>query len=220
MGAAKHINHYAFDDITEDNSAYWFGFLFADGYLDQKRNQIKLHLSETDLFHLYKFRSFLDSEHTISCCGKGGFEGSKLGYQLQITSSRIANQFKKYGWIGKADVRYPRSKVVYNTSFWRGVFDGDGCINYHKGKQKWRIILVGHRCLLDKFCSFVAKEIGYYTIPKPEKNIFRVEISGESAIKLIRRLYPDNGEIALTRKSRLARMAIEGKKPIIDRSVN
>ena len=52
----------AFDRIGDEPTAYWLGFLFADGNLssDRARRSVRLSLAERDEAHVEQFRRFLD----------------------------------------------------------------------------------------------------------------------------------------------------------------
>ena len=57
-------------DILNDNSAYWLGFLYADGYVrmkDGRSGELKLKLKDTDKNHIEKFLSEIESNHSIKC---------------------------------------------------------------------------------------------------------------------------------------------------------
>ena len=57
-------NSFAFN-IIDENSAYWIGFLCADGTV-LKNNEIRISLNAKDIKHIEKFKNFLDSSNTIS----------------------------------------------------------------------------------------------------------------------------------------------------------
>jgi hypothetical protein len=54
-----------FSEIDNELSAYWLGFLYADGSLDAGRPQIELSLKSTDIKHIEKFRDLLCTELPI-----------------------------------------------------------------------------------------------------------------------------------------------------------
>ena len=82
----KHLNHEAFDIVTND-AAYWIGFLFADGSVIKQQKgapQVQLRLSEVDRGHLEKFRHFLDSTHAIGTSPPGNSADINQGPRLAI----------------------------------------------------------------------------------------------------------------------------------------
>jgi DNA-binding transcriptional regulator WhiA len=61
------VNEAVFDTITEE-SAYWLGFLMADGSINTGKTgnpRIALTLAERDREHLVKFRKFLNCSNQI-----------------------------------------------------------------------------------------------------------------------------------------------------------
>ena len=63
------LNEEAFDAITEE-SAYWVGFLMADGCVSDPANgrcpTLALALAQRDMHHVVRFREFLGSTHPVS----------------------------------------------------------------------------------------------------------------------------------------------------------
>jgi transposase-like protein len=62
------LDESVFDTITEE-SAYWIGFLMADGCIGSKKPVVSLCLADEDRHHVERFRSFLKSSHKISIDG-------------------------------------------------------------------------------------------------------------------------------------------------------
>src|SRR5262245_20146722 len=60
------LNEAAFDVLTEE-SAYWAGFMMADGNISVREysTYVTLGLAEADRDHVAAFRTFLGSTHTI-----------------------------------------------------------------------------------------------------------------------------------------------------------
>ena len=48
-----------FENIDNEEKAYWLGFLDADGSVGSKEDKIELGLAEKDLAHIEKFRDFM-----------------------------------------------------------------------------------------------------------------------------------------------------------------
>ena len=59
------FNNKVFDSIDTEEKAYWLGFLFADGSVSARDNQVELSLSSIDRGHLQKFRRFLESKNDL-----------------------------------------------------------------------------------------------------------------------------------------------------------
>lgn len=51
-------NENCFSTITAE-SAYWLGFMYADGYVGSTRNTVGISLMKSDFNHLQKFSKFI-----------------------------------------------------------------------------------------------------------------------------------------------------------------
>lgn len=193
--ATRSVNHNAFDLITEE-SAYWIGFLMADGCVQRPSEQtaqvtVSLHIRDEN--HVIKFRSFLKSTHKIGH-NKGGIMCS-----LSVTSKPLADALEHFGVVPRKSKTAKAIKIEGNRHFWRGVIDGDGCIGITKN-QYARIELVGSKNLLEQFATFAKHITGRDVLPvQPHKSIFRVRLAGQTAKTLVAHLY-DKCTVALDRK--------------------
>ena len=60
-------NENVFENIDNEESAYWLGFLYADGYVRYREkygSELRLKLSVRDKDHLLKFKKFITSDDT------------------------------------------------------------------------------------------------------------------------------------------------------------
>ncbi len=213
------FNESVFDQITEE-SAYWIGFLMADGcILDTQKNRsnvIALKLKASDINHIYKFRSFLKSSHKIyTIKEKYKNEKYKKVYyykaSLSIPSNKLANKLISYGVTPrKTFTAKVCKKLENNRHFWRGMIDGDGCIHIRKNND-----LAVHYCsasynLIVQYDNFIStlvdKDIKARKIPT---TLFQASVQGTKAIKVISHLY-QNSNIHLDRKYKKAMEIING----------
>jgi hypothetical protein len=196
------LDEAAFDEINED-SAYWVGFLMADGCILETGTsspEIRLVLSEKDREHIEKFKTFLGSTHKISIQKPRGYIGSKPSVRLSIYSQGIADALSKYGVVSNKTKRTKVSLLEYNRHFWRGVVDGDGWVGVSKDGY-FRLDLVGSRFLLEQFVAYVKSICPNSPISvRPHKGIFRVGLGGSTAFLVASNLYYD-AAIALPRKA-------------------
>ena len=56
---ALKFDNTVFDTIDTEEKAYWLGFMYADGYVQNNGNSVELSLKGSDVEHLEKFRVFL-----------------------------------------------------------------------------------------------------------------------------------------------------------------
>ena len=119
------IKEDVFDTITEE-SAYWIGFILADGnvYHPPKRSkQLNIGLAEKDWEHLEKFKKFVGSDKQLYY--------NKGGVFLSIYSNRIVEKLAEYGIVPrKSKIAKVPDTLKDNRHFWRGMIDGDGWVNH------------------------------------------------------------------------------------------
>lgn len=132
-GVRLAVNEKAFDELTP-LSAYWIGFLMADGCVSREHEgkslRLMLRLSVKDRAHLERFRDWIGSEHAIyekdhidpagktqrTCC-------------LQICSEPLCKGLEQWGVVQrKTGCEKPAEILLDNRDFWRGCVDGDGCV--------------------------------------------------------------------------------------------
>jgi hypothetical protein len=210
---------YAFDEnvfnqVTEE-SAYWTGMLMADGSVVEEKSRsprICLGLATKDIGHVYKFRSFLKSNHPVKerMMGSGPVVKAKRPYPLSyftVRSLRLAESLRNYGVVPNKVYRTKASsELEKNRHFWRGMVDGDGSISVSRKDvcPVPSVTLLGSENILIQFMSFV-RSSGIATTTKiyPKGKIFQAVIPGRYAVLLADLLYK-NVSIALERKRRLA----------------
>jgi hypothetical protein len=128
------LNEMAFDLRTE-HSDYWIGFLMADGNVSYKKGFpiIALHVRESDMDHLLKFRKFVGSSHAV-----GHYLNKTRGNSscsISFSSERLANVLEKYGVVQrKCFTAQAKGGLEYSKHFWRGLIDGDGSLGYYERK--------------------------------------------------------------------------------------
>jgi hypothetical protein len=202
------INHKAFDEITND-SAYWIGFLFADGSVIRQQKGapvVQLRLSEVDRGQLEKFRNFLGSTHAISISPPGNFGGyqSRASVRFAANSRGLATRLLELG-------RYEgpiAAELTESRHFWRGVVDGDGSIWISK-RGYVGFSVVGSQRLLEPFLGFLKeRNLARRMTISPDKSIYQVGTAGHLAELIIDELYR-NAPVALDRKEAAARPVIE-----------
>jgi len=198
------LNENVFDTLTEV-SAYWIGFLMADGCITQRPNsspEISIHLKGTDVKHLEAFRKFLCSGHAIIKVQSSG------SARFAVRSQKLADILASYGIIPNKTLHTRAiNGAEDNRHFWRGVIDGDGSLGIYNTKHQLR--LFGTRELLSQFSEFVqAKYPQLVNAVLPHKNIYCVAFGGVSAATVAAYLYKDIN-IALSRKQTIAEEMIE-----------
>lgn len=218
MNKKCNFNEHSFDEITPE-SAYWVGFLMADGGVSSWNYSVYLNLSSKDIGHIEKFKKFMGSSNPIkNKVAKNPFKNGKDYNTSSFSVSSLYLQYKleKYGIKPKKSATAKVSdNLVYNRHFWRGVIDGDGSISLEKKKALnsihteyyWYtyINLVGSYCLVNQFNDYIKNLIkkDYKRSIKDHKTYYNIHIGGKNAFYIIKDLYEDS-DIFLDRKKKIA----------------
>jgi hypothetical protein len=196
---------FSFHAITDD-SAYWSGFMMADGCV--YKNAIAIVLSIKDVGHVEKFKKFVKSSNKlihIDNSKYGSFSGT-ASVRFEVRSRQMADDLAEFGIVpNKTMIARVCDALKYNTHFWRGVVDGDGWIGVNHKRGDARLDLVGSFELMNQFCDFIRFSCpSYRGMVRPHKGIFRVGLCGIFASYVIRLLY-DSAHTGLDRKMNAAR---------------
>lgn len=196
----------AFDKITPE-SAYWLGFLFADGCVTQHpvgSAALYVGLADRDRGHLEKLRAYLKSTHVIISKDTKPLRGKihrSCNYALR--SAYLCDALMRHGMKNKSLSRVAPDYLAGSRDFWRGMIDGDGFASTSEDK-KARLGLYGGEVLMQQFLDYlrhmgIAKntEVHRHTSSgiddsdfKPGK-IFRMELVSGPAADAIYLLYKD-----------------------------
>ena len=121
-----------FKTINNKNTAYWLGFLAADGSIHKTKNKLSIGLAQKDKGHIEKFKNFIESDAVIYdrdmlCTTNGKSYPSSF---IQILDKQIVNDLQQYRIVpnkSAQDINFlqyiPEEYKIY---FILGYFDGDG----------------------------------------------------------------------------------------------
>lgn len=207
------LDETAFDEVTEE-SAYWIGFLMADGCVSRSGNSYSLILSlaSRDVGHVEKFRRFLSSSCSITRTdpkihfSNGKPINSTGSVRISVSSNRLCEALMRFGVVPR---KSPIARVIgleSNRDFWRGVIDGDGSLYFSDGCPN--VYLCGSSSLVAQFADFARLILPWLEArPRPAWNakfLQRMNVHGRGAVALIRVLY-DGASVSLDRKAEIAR---------------
>jgi len=151
------LNENTFDSIS-DESAYWLGFIWGDGSVNDRSLRIKLAIKDID--HLKKFKTFLKSSHKIQHYPKTGLEGAVA---LEISNQYLVDSLKRFGILPNKtynhDFNFDELSDLYLPDFWRGFFDADGCFS-KQGDYGHRLHLCSYRKPILKKWQVWVKPLG------------------------------------------------------------
>lgn len=124
----------AFQLINNQNTAYWLGFLAADGSCSRgRKNRLEIGLARRDRDHLEKFLRFLDLPESMivdynSLCSNNGkyYPSSKI----DIYNNILLDDLERYNIVpSKSYINIDFLEAIpeeYKWAFIFGYFDGDG----------------------------------------------------------------------------------------------
>jgi hypothetical protein len=203
-----------FDEISEE-SAYWIGFLMADGCVTYRRGcyAIALVLKVSDREHVGDFLKFLGSNNILTEEPKNG------SVRATVQSKRLAEALAKFGVTPRKSKTARVIGLETSVPFWRGVVDGDGSV-FHDAKGRAGITLCGSEALVGQFSEFVRT-----VSPDCKANIHRMKgifsfaVNGTHAYRVAESLY-GNCTVALARKLESARRILANPDPFTNRSIH
>jgi len=197
----EQINHKCFKEYNI-NSAYWAGFLAADGSI-RKKGGVRLALQKRDIGHLKKFGEFINYNKIklYSNTPEIVFGSKEIEKDLDFNFNIINN---------KVYILNPPSQINKNfiSHFIRGYLDGDGCIH----KTKCKISFAGTYMMLcwikENIKLFVEEAKNPSVLPqKQSKYTYTLTFNGKiQSRKIVKWLYEGSTEnTRLDRKYEIAK---------------
>jgi hypothetical protein len=123
------LNPTVFDTIGCE-SAYWLGFLYADGHVTKNGRTVILNTSSKDDDHLAKYNAFLESGYPIKNYVQRRDDKEYHKSFLAITHDHLAQRLTSLGIVkGRTALESALVEIDVKMAphFIRGIFDGDGC---------------------------------------------------------------------------------------------
>lgn len=139
-----------FQNIDTAEKAYWLGLLYADGWVSLKKDgrggEVSIELQRDDRYMLERLNSVfgnvfqvkdIDKEHVFIIQSYCDTHSSVL----RMYSVPMAKDLISHGVVENKTYRKEHPKVPSNLfiDFFRGYFDGNGCIYNYKRKKDGRI---------------------------------------------------------------------------------
>lgn len=159
------VNEEYFDVIDTEEKAYWLGFLYADGYIRERKcgKSLELKLSIKDKSHLELFKKCINSTHRIltsfnNVKYKNGVSKSEMCH-IAIYSTKLVESIKTKGIHERKTftIRKPNIHSGLMRHFIRGYFDGDGSFSFNPEKYSVKTQIVSAS---DEFRKFIMSELG------------------------------------------------------------
>lgn len=202
------LNENVFSKINNMESAYWLGFLLADGHLTSKSG-IKISLAKYDTHLLINFAKFLN-------CNEPKIHSSKIRHPKAIfiiQSKKIGNDLRSIGFDQWKDgsnsdiLKHIPDELFHH--FVRGYFDGDGSISYQRislksgvkgNKMHWYSSIV---CKYERHLHAILNRLPNCSIAKVKKRrtVFSLLFSNVfNSKQFAEYIYRDSGDLFLDRK--------------------
>jgi hypothetical protein len=205
------LNESFFGNIGTEEQAYWLGFVAADGgVLDTPRNRcLVVNLAPCDKGHLEKLAAALGSTRPLQALKPRPGSNSPRGWQAAFHSPLLVAGLRAHcvhprkslngePWAGPAELM---------RHYWRGAFDGDGCISRavigHKTPQ-WSLSFCGSKGMVEAFAVFASAHNGSRARVHPTATIWQVLYGGIRAAQATAGLLYRDASVALKRKALLA----------------
>lgn len=208
-----------FKTIDNEQAAYWFGFLAADGYISKKRS-LTILLSRKDRAHLELFNTHLHYNGKIKDEDRIRHwpdRPAKMYQQsrLRLCSTNLCKDLLDHGLAElKSGDPTPLSKLTTDMlkHFIRGYFDGDGSIYQVGAVQSWRWYICAKSSLfLTKLGTYLIAagitKTNVYRSGKYQGYIYRLCYQGKKAKMISSWLY-GGSTVYLERKHVLAQQLI------------
>ena len=143
-------------------TAYWAGFLMADGNVyprpDSGSYRISMTLKSEDADHLMAFKSFVGTENEIRHLSRQ--DGVAISFDSRIMGGDLEwwGVVPRKTYVGRIPDHIPADLMPH---FMRGLIDGDGSVKvgYTQGKEKWNVELTNNLPVITAAKSVFA-EIG------------------------------------------------------------
>lgn len=154
------LNHDYFENIDNEQKAYWLGFMYADGYVT-KRGQVGISLAMRDMDHLHKFNNCIESTYSIKVYTQtSGYVVGTEYCRLLFQSNKMKDDLEKHGCMEQKTniLKAPNLEKKLAPHFIRGYLDGDGCITRHMNKYgsfDWTVKFVGTESLLEFIKEYI-----------------------------------------------------------------
>ena len=201
-----------FDRLTHE-SAYWLGFIMADGSVSVRfrhgNPQFVFALYSNDFAHLEWFKSCIGATHPVHRI-------HHKVHAIQILSYDLCLSLEQYGVVpSKSKVlQLPKLRSTLRPHMWRGLIDGDGSFNtyvrpsravkYNRrgrpagtGYDVFQLSIVGSQNVCGGFQATFGGSVS------KKAGVYQATVTGIKAKRAVKWMYEKPGP-ALARKRQLA----------------
>jgi len=195
----------AFDEIADEETAYWLGFIYADGYV--RVDGVTLRLKPSDRGHVEKFLAFMGSNVKVKDCKS--YAGDTVFASCH--SYRLAVRLTELGIIPERGEFAKTVGVVppdLHHAFIRGMIDGDGYITRSDTKYTANIGLCGKEEAVEWVRHILVKRAGASQKPRPRRrrdgDCYEIAFGGRFQVGRLADWLYQGATVYLDRKKQLA----------------
>lgn len=200
-----------FAAMDSEGPAYWLGFLAADGSVIRRPGQsmLSLMLSERDRGHVEKLRAALGATAPVKTYQQ--FDGTRrhASVRIQVTSDQLCDDLARWGVVaGKtARISPPDLPAGLLRHYYRGYFDGDGCIHLRPSGD-WIASCIGSQPLIEGFASWLAATVGVHNRIRTDRGLWTWYYGGNRQVRRILAALYEDATVYLDRKYELYRHTV------------
>lgn len=206
-------NENAFKDINNEEQAYWLGFMYADGCINELKMQANLTLCGKDIEHVKRFRDFIFPNKDYPLVKKISYlsnnEKEYYSYRVMISNTVITQNLinKKCLWNKTFDLDFPSVEIVPDNlmnHFIRGFFDGDGSVFINKNRLGVSFVSASENFLNDLYdYIFEQITINRNKLYLTKDNNYSLQINSQKDIENFYNYIYNNSSIFLDRKKEI-----------------
>ena len=190
-----------FEKIDNEEKAYWFGFISADGHIGKNRNSIKIALALKDKKHVEKFKKSIKSEHSIIIRKQKAFNNIFEAAEIVINNKKIHSDLYNLG-LRNLKINHLLPKDIPDElmhHYLRGLYDGDGWFTLTPRSRELGLGM--NKPILEFFNKQIVKFLKIKSRPVKEyKSIFRYRVAHKDDIKKILDWFYEDATVYLDRK--------------------
>lgn len=180
------------DDFFKElnpTSAYWLGFIAADGTISSKIHCLRIGLNKSDDTHLRKFLK------AINCNGKIHYIKSNNSASIEIYSKVIIKCFLSFGITPNKSLTIKQVNVPQQlmSHFIRGVYDGDGSLTGNK-RTHIQLMIAGNKPFLEQIQNVLIGEcdLNKVKIYPLKSRAYKLQYTGIQIFKILEFIYKDS----------------------------
>lgn len=214
------FNEYYFDEINSNDKAYWLGFIYADGWIEQNiKNRhycLGIELNEKDLSHLVLFNKWINGNvsvksRQITISFNNGYITTSVLCSIKYYSKHLIDSLNNYNIVENKtykEYKLPNIPDKYMISFLHGYFDGDGSFFLKNKKMNYYgFNYTSHnKTILDDIRKYLYENYNitsYVYLSKKDSNVWQLCIASQNSVKSFANLLLNDNTVYLERKNNL-----------------